>query len=377
MSYKSVRHAAISSLSAVLLSVLSTGPVAAATWATPVIVDRGSQFDGPAYAELVSLPGSRAVVGYGLGNGADIASVVVRRTSTGGATWSDTTLVTDHGWGPSTAGRGSSVDVVWLWNGRVLYAHSDDLGKTFGEHLALSRAGEHANRARVARGPGGVVAVTWDQRGVVKARVSTNAGTSFSPATTVATRGFFPRVAVGDGVVYVLYSHGDYDTIRVARSVDDGATWGRRTNFGRYGSTSYSITAEGSDAFVAYETSNADTFWAVRYRATSDRGTTWSAARDLLPDSWSGYNGQLSLRAGVLRATFVRCHDSFDVCSDTGRIFYRQTSDGVHWTGAQRVSPKSLYAESLGVGFSGTPIVLYLAYATEHYIPVLFSRARQ
>ena len=102
--------------------------------------------------------------GYGMTNSADIARVVVRRTDNAGATWKKPTLVTDHGWGPSTSGRGTNVDVTWLWNGRVHYAHSTDTGATFGDYVALSPLNGHAFDPRVARGPGGVVAIAWNCR---------------------------------------------------------------------------------------------------------------------------------------------------------------------------------------------------------------------
>ena len=136
------------------------------------------------------------------------------------------------------------------------------------------------------------------------------------------------------------------------------------------------ITAEGDRAYIGYEATSGDTYWALHVRGTSNCGTTWSDAHDLLPPSWSGYNPLLSLRDGVLRAVFVPCHDSGDICDDEGRIFYRRSSDGSHWSTPERVSPKSLYSEPKGVGFSGKAIVLYQAYVTQYYVPVLFSRSR-
>src|SRR4051812_29775351 len=360
---------------AIGLSLVLAGHVAAASWRAPITIDTGAGFSSPYSSELAALGGSVAVVGYGMSNQADIDHVLVRRTTDGGGTWGTATLVTEHGWAPSTAGRGPNVDVVWLWNGRVNYARSQDAARSFGNVVTLSRPHAHANRPRVARGPNGLVAVVWDEAGSVNATISTNGGASFGAVETIASRGFFPVVAVGKGVIYVLFAGGDYDDVRVIRSVDDGATWGGRMIAGPDEGVEYSITADGTSAYIGYEATSNETYWALDYRGTSDRGTTWSQPRSLLPASWNGYNPLVSLSGGILRAVFVPCHDSGDSCDDSGRIFYEQSADGRTWTQPVRVSPKSLYAVPTGVGFAGNVIATYEANATPSYVPVLFSRA--
>jgi hypothetical protein len=377
MSRRSAMRATLAPPIALGLSLLLSTAAAAASWTSPTTIDSGLGYSGPYSAELVPLTGSTVVVGYGMTNGADIDHVVVRRSNDAGATWKKPTVVTDHGWAPSTAGRGTDVDVVWLWNGRVRYAHSTDTGATFGGDLSLSPLNAQAFTPRVARGPNGLVAVVWNQEGVVRGRVSTDGGNTFAASITIARNGVWPVIAIGAGVIYVLYSHGEnFDKYRVIRSLDGGETWGAALIAGPQQSVYYSITAEGNRAYIAYETSSDDTHRGLHYRGTLDRGANWSQARNLLPASWNGYNPLLSLRGGVLRAVFVPCHDSGDVCDDSGRVFFRQTSDGIHWSTPDRVSPKSLYSEPRGVGFSGRAIVLYQANTTRFYVPVLFSRSR-
>ena len=89
-----------------------------------------------------------------------------------------------------------------------------------------------------------------------------------------------------------------------------------------------------------------------------------------------GYDPMLSLHDGELRATFVPCHDSGDYCDDSGRMVYRQSHDGVHWSKPEYISPKGLYPEPRGIWFAGKPIVLYEANTTRYYVPVLFARTR-
>jgi len=376
MSSKSVMRTTLATPAALVLSVILGGQAAAASWSDATRIATGLGYAGPYSSELAPLVGSTAVVGYGMTNSADIWNVVVRRTPDSGATWKKPTVITDHGYAPSTAGRGSDVDVTWLWNGVVHYAHSADAGRTFGDEMSLSPTTKHAFNVRVARGPHGVVAIVWDQEGVVRARVSTNGGVSFLPGTTIAQRGFFPRVAVGNGVIYVLYAAGEYDFVRVVRSLNNGASWGAAFTAGVADSVYYSITAEESRAYIAYESTTEDTFWGLDYRGTDDKGSSWTQARSLLPASWSGYDPMLSLHHGVLRATFVPCHDSGDYCDDSGRMVYRQSHDGLHWSKPEYISPKGLYPEPRGIWFAGKPIVLYEANTTRYYVPVLFARTR-
>ncbi|CAN5730022.1 hypothetical protein BH24CHL6_BH24CHL6_04710 [soil metagenome] len=346
---------------ATALSVVLATQALAATWTAPIpLTSSGDVFRG----DLVGL-GSSTVVAVYAETPFESERVYVRRSVNSGASWGPATLLSGRGLFPAIAGRGMNVDVIWnASNGRVRYARSTDGGASFAPSVALSPAGRFAWRPAVARGPGGRVAVVWEdvQNGRINVRVSKNGGASFAPAKVIATAGEESGVdvAIGKGVIYVAYVVGS-GGLRVKSSLDSGGSWSgaaRITN--RFLSDRVSLTAAGSHAYISFTVPNSGfNFSKIRYRRTTDRGANWSRPRDLSPANWTTYDGDIALQGGVLRATFVRCTTEFDICVNN-RVFYRQSSDGRNWTTPQRVSPRSVFdAWEPRVGFAGKILVLY------------------
>jgi len=354
-------RASLSMAGAVLLSLLLAGQVLAATWGTPVTLNSPGA-DYPYPGGLVTLGSSTAVVVYG--EGYDPTTAYARRSTDSGSTWSSPlTLSSDVDWGPKIAGRGSKVDVVWTQDGRLRYARSTDGGASFGPSVALSPAAGTTIDPYVARGPGGQVAVVWQDwvSGIVSLRVSADGGASFGPTRTLTTDPDVEPdgVAIGKGVIYVAYSVG-YEKLRVKRSTDSGASWStpQRITDKSQGS-GVSITAAGRKAYIAYTLpSSGDDWFKVSYRQTTDKGASWSPQRQLSPASWTASNPHLALQGGVLRAAFERCTPEWDICV-ANRVFYQQSSNGIDWTTPERVSPRGEETMPAGVGFAGKILVLY------------------
>jgi hypothetical protein len=347
-------------LVAVGLTLLLPTQVAAASWSQPMPLARFKDAS-PNQPRIASLGGERAALVYWLTNSEDIQRVVVRMTRDGGESWSQPKLITDHGLGPVVAGRGKFVEVAWLWDGRVWFARSDDQGNSFSEPIALSPASQRAGRPSIAHGSGGLVVVAWQKRDSVKARVSGDNGASFGPITTVAEVGAAPQVAAGDGVAYVAYSGFIDSDVIVKRTLDNGASWTGRSRVG-VGDGMYNITAEGSEAYVAFDSYTTATYWALLYRQTTNKGGTWSGLRSLLPAGGNGYSHGIVLAGGRVHALYEPCSDGGDICNTREQLWYRRSTDGVTWSTPERVSPKKWFVADAQIGFAGRPVVAYTAY---------------
>lgn len=361
-----------------LLSLLIASQAMAASWGPPIPL---SMQGNVRETDLVTLGASTAVAVYvETDDSTGTDSLFARRSITSGTTWLAPTLITSHGVFPAVAGVGSDVDVVWrAGNGRLRYARSQDGGVSFGPSVPLSQSGRFVWDPAVARGPGGLVVVAWEDsgNGDINVRVSHDGGTTFDPRRLLSSAGeeSGTEVAIGDGVIYVAYSVG-FENLRVRRSLNDGATWSSAavvTNQAFFGDMS--MTAVGSRAYIAYtEDSSFPNFFRVRYRRTIDSGANWSSQMDLSPASWTSSEPDIHLKGGVLRAVFTRCTPEIDICVDE-RTFYSQSSNGTGWTTPERVSPQNLFAAFRPrVGRSNKTIALYIGYDDSGLNP--FARVR-
>ena len=368
---------------AVLLALAVVGQTLAAAWSTPIPFSTSHR----AWANgLVALGGSTAVAAYSEYN--PIGKVFVRRSTDGGQTWSQRKRLSSLDvWSgfPDIAGRGTFVDVVWMHYGqdayRLKYARSTDGGASYQTPVTI--ASGNAYLPSVARGPNGLVAIGWRKgsSNELYVRVSTDGGVSFGAptlvgATSVATDGY-PEVALaaGNGVVYAAYLT-SFSRIRVRRSLDGGVTWSpalRVTNYTAETSR-FDITAAGANAYIAYVDNRDQPH--IRYQRTLDKGATWSDPFKLtLPSAFDANDPVVNLTGGVLRAAYEACLD--EVCSETS-VYYRDSSDGLHWSPAEIVSTHvGAYAQPGGVAFAGGALVLYDAGESDpDYAPDVYVRTR-
>ncbi len=350
---------------AVLLSLALVGQSFAAGWSVPTALTNASK---ASTGGLVTLGASMAVAVY-----ANDARIVVRRSSNSGGSWSSPLRLSDTGQTPAIAGRANSVDVVWLQGSRIRYVRSTNSGASFTAPVALSPAGTNVAEPSVGRGANGLVVVAWleatkppccDGPWTIRARVSTNGGSSFGPAKSLG-QGWEPVAAAAKGVAYVAYEGiGGSDVgLHIRRTVDGGASWKAGAMFRWPDETlvrprGLTITAAGRQAYVGYHEvveqdggGDASPTLVVRYRRTASNGRTWSAVRDLTsPSGPEGTHPVMSLNGGIVRAVYARYGEG---------VWFRQSSDGTTWTPEQQVSPATLEEYPIGVGYAGKPIVLY------------------
>lgn len=351
---------------AIAASLLAAGviPAAAGTWDAPVVLPTG---DSGSAAGVVRLGDGTLVVGY---SDTEAGTIGILRSLDGGVSWGDRLVLSARSnFGPQVSGRGDAVDVVWVRAGRVRYARSLDGGATFQPRLTLSPSGRFTRDPDVARGPGGLVAVLWQDNGngdfVV--RVSTNGGASFGPSTTLGRSLGSPSVVgVGKGVVLVAFEVGG--KLLARRSLNGGSSWSasqvvaRKVAFGGIG-----LAMAGKVAWIGYATPYQTWYLRARYRGSTDKGASWSTPGFLADPSWYTASPQLDLRGGVLRATFDRCFQDNELCLGW-RVYVRESANGVDWSPAERVSPAGEF-EAYGEGVAATGdslVVSYTTYETGH-----------
>lgn len=348
-------------LTATFLSLVLAGQAAAAGWSAPTaLTNSGNAGEGG----LVTLGTSTAVAVY-----RNNSRIVVRRSTSSGGSWSSPVRLSEDGHYPAIAGRGTSVDVVWIQGERIRYARSTNSAASFGASVALS-SGTYVDAGvpAVGRGPNGLVAVAWmeankvpccDAPWPIRVRVSINGGASFGPATTVGT-GWDPVVAVGKGVVYLGYQSiiGSRTGVTIRRSNDAGASWKSSADIttSSYRSFRLSLTAAGSTAYLAYgdrddNAEDVETSW-VRVHRTSDKGMAWTRGKNLTSSALGSQASDpvVSLNGGVARVVYSRPGPT---------IWYSESPDGKVWSAEQQVTPGS--DTPLGVGHASRSIALYAA----------------
>lgn len=288
------------------------------------------------------------------------------RTTTSGATWHAPITLSTNGYDVHVSAVAPFVDAVWRENGRVRYARSTDNGQTFGSSMPLSNSTFPINLS-VARGPGGLVVVAWQNGSTnrIRARVSTDGGLTFGPtaAFNAHIQDMGTSVAAGSGVAYVAYKTRYYRLV-VRESTDGGVTWSdplviTTDAYGVY--DQFDITAAGSRAYVAYTDKHHDqpAWGTVRYRRTLDGGMTWSSERALAPATWLTESPEIALQDGVLRAAFDR-RDGFD-------IYFRKSTNGLSWDAAERVDGRG---HEPYVTKAGSVIVLFTVGTGDAYVRV-------
>lgn len=344
-----VRPWVVSTPVALLLSLVLAAEATAGSWGTPVRVAGGAFADG-----LATLANGTAIAVFEkcVGGGFCTNAVLLKRSTDGGQSWGPSVLVAgDDADEAATSGRGTNVDLVWRGSEGVEYSRSHDSGGSFSPPILISHSGDSPT---VATGVGGLVAVSWGSLNPttityqINIRVSTNGGATFGPKTSWATLDDrWSRLAVGEGAAYVTYLNLSGTPV-VRHSLDAGVTW---SSTFKITDTPYVfnpvIAAEGSVAYIAYETWDANEHRSVQYRRTLNRGATWSAPMPLSPAPMSARSPVLSLQSGVLQALFA-----------TGDgLFYTQSSDGIGWSPPERAAGAATFAAF--VGFSGHPIVFY------------------
>lgn len=191
--------------------------------------------------------------------------------------------------------------------GDILFARSDDAGRSFSEPLNLSRSVGGDGKGRInkqvwhngsldlAAGPNGVLYAAWTEYdGPLWFSRSTDGGGRFSRPlriTAVGPSGVAraPALALGaGGTVYLAWTTGDDETadIHLAASKDGGVTFGppQRVAPSRQYSDAPSMAVDAQGVLhLAYAESAGGPFAAyhIRYTRSTDGGRSFEASRDI------------------------------------------------------------------------------------------------
>ncbi len=367
---KLINRAPLATPLAVLLALVIASAATAVAWSPRVrLTTSGNGMAGG----LVTLGASTAVAVYELG-----PDVFVKRSTNSGVNWGSKLRVSRLNKGgdyPDIDGRDNFVDVVWHEDDAdnpttVRYVRSTNSGASYGSSVELaSLHKDDWTIPRVGRGANNVVAVAWFEgmSASIKVRVSTDGGVSFGAVQTLSgvttTYDPLPAVAVGNGVIYVAY-YTDNDTVKVRRSVNDGASWLAATTIANNASIfpnlqALTITAVGSKAYVGFTVDDGSHEW-TRYRQTTNSGSSWAGQRDISPPGTNpSIIPTLTLRGGVLYGAYSQCFDS--ACNNT-KVMYRSRPSSGSWSAPAQASHAGAdWADPVGVGKTGRVIVLYTA----------------
>jgi hypothetical protein len=307
-------------------------------WPTALLGSNRSNGASPA---LASTGGNSAVVAYEDPATFDTRTVVVtRQTSDGGAHWTSPARVAGTNSEPAlaTGSQGAYLATTNLALNRILLRTSSNGGSTWGPATVLSAANGRIVEGASIAASGTDVAVCWIDETASQdlVRISHDGGITFGAAHAFHAQFVDTRqcsVAVGSGVVYVLY-WATQTTLKVAASTDAGVTWPRVTTIGLNQNPTASIAAEGSTAIVAY----GDTGF-LFVRSTRNGGLTWAGSISVGEPTYSQRVPRITRGAGVWRLTYFKCVNR---CAKI-QLLYRASSNGVNWSDASHVAGPSVH----------------------------------
>jgi hypothetical protein len=202
----------------------------------------------------------------------------------------------------------------------VLYRHSPDRGQTWGPTVRLTM-GVGAN---VARGPGGIVAITAVRHDEFVLRVSTNGGSTFGPQRIVGRYtpddgcvydpGLASVAIAGNTIVVGLWRNSGRFVVR--RSTNKGATWSRATilHSRSLSQGDGALVARGASVLAVYISRTS-----LVSRFSSNAGASWSTPTSVAA---TVSNAAASYSGGQWQIVDTRAN----------KVRYRSSSNGRDWT---------------------------------------------
>lgn len=227
--------------------------------------------------------------------------IFFRRSNNGGVTWSNTKRITNLRYSsfyPSIAAIDEQVFIAWAdyspGNWEIYFIKSNNRGVSWTPVKRLTNTPSDSWRANIAVN-GGVVFVAWvenedapSENSHIFFKRSTNGGNSWKPIKKLnigSISGFWPRLAVVDPVVYVVWT--DYiDDEPVSnnfrKSINKGVSWTPTSSFEGNAGAAIDIAAIESNIYAVWDDHG------LVYSESTDQGESWTNQKRLSNGSTFG-----------------------------------------------------------------------------------------
>lgn len=306
-------------------------------------------------------------------------------------------------WLPRVAIAPEAPDAVFvLWQeiifsggshgGDILFAKSDDGGRSFSKAVNLSRSQGGDGKGRINRevwhngsldlvaGPHGTLYAAWTEYdGPLWLSRSADGGRSFSPAQRIAAGGKparAPSLALGpDHAVYLAWTTGEDEgaDIHLAKSIDGGASFSQPARVApskNYSDAPKLAVGPGGVLHLAYAESSGGPFgrYHIRYARSADGGRSFEAPREIsspMPGSFTsaafpGLSVDAQGRVYVLWELYADERQpprglALAVSGDSGRSFSNPSlvPDSADAAGGFNGSSQGLLMRKIAVGAGG------------------------
>ena len=268
---------------------------------------------------------------------------------------------------PKIEVNGDDVHVAWLGSPSgtelvLYYASSSNEGSSFGTGTQLSGSSTVSDLSLTCNGDN--LVVSWSETGtdessVMKARSSSNGGTTFNSELTVSSTDDVSVNAPsstndGSGNFYISWTRfdsSDNKKIVVARSANSGTSWNTPVQVDDVGDEEQrglsSIAASSSRVGVAwvdvYDGNGASSDGDIFYSYSTNDGNSWSSMEEIGSDQYyeaDSYATALAHSNNYLYSVYWDGGDNDpeddsngnDIMNDDGDIFFRRSSDdGENW----------------------------------------------
>ncbi len=254
--------------------------------------------------------------------------------------------------------------------GRGIRVTPESRGSDARDIKVLSSTTELAQNNQIVRS-GSIVVVTWTDgiSGKIMVRVSTNGGSTFKTAKSIDTttnqpdfsgvKDGYAAVALGGGAIQVAYLKSN-TVVKLRRSTDNGTTWKTAQSLATnaYHLSTIGLAASGSKTVLAYNANSGTKFW-IAVRRSTDKGAHWTTATRLTSQSTAQTDSPLVAVTGTTwRIAWLSCPGA---CVDTSTVYLASsTIGGSTWGAASPVSRiEDGYAAPAGVAFASNLLVMY------------------
>ena len=269
---------------------------------------------------------------------------------------------------------GDDVHVAWLGSPSgtelvLYYASSSNEGTSFGTGTQLSGSSTVSDLSITCNGDN--LVVSWSESGAdessaMKARSSSNGGTTFNSELTVSSTDDVSVNAPsstndGSGNFYISWTRSDSNDnrkIMVARSANSGTSWNTPVQADEVGDDEQrgisSIAASSSRVGVVwvdvYDGNGASSDGDIFYSYSTNDGSSWSSMEEIGSDQYyeaDSYATALAYANNYLYSVYWDGGDNDpeddsngnDIMNDDGDIFLRRSSDdGENWDDAVVIS---------------------------------------